>query len=181
MFFILGRYRQPLVPLLTLFAATALVDVWHRVRTKDPTGIRAPIVAALIATVACNITVHEESLAHAASYVNVGLAAAQAGDIGTSIQVLSRAIQTHPEIAEAHLNLGLALARSNRPMEAIVCFRNALMLEPSLATADAMLGRSYERTGDRESALQHYQRAIQIDPTDDRSRQALGHLMQRAP
>ncbi len=177
MFFILGRYRQPLVPLLTLFAAMALHDVWCRVRAKDLNAIRAPVVATVIAAIACNITVHEESTLNAASYMNLGLAATQAGDLGTGIKVLSRSIQAHPEIAEAHLNLGIALERSNRPLEAIICFENALKIEPSLSMADALLGGSYERIGDQEKSLQHYRRAIQIDPGDDRSRQAIERLV----
>ena len=40
LFFILGRYRQPLVPLLILFAAIGLCDLWRVIRDKDWSGIR---------------------------------------------------------------------------------------------------------------------------------------------
>ena len=143
--------------------------------------MRAPILAALIAAIVCNITVHEESTLTAASYVNVGLAAVQAGDTANGIQVLSEVIETHPEIAEAHLHLGLALDRSNRPLEAIVCYRNALTVEPSLEMVDSLLARSYDRIGDLPRALQHYRRAVQIDPTDIRSRQAIERLGGQSP
>lgn len=179
LFFILGRYRQPLVPLLILFAAIGLYDLWRVIRDKDWSGIRTPLAAALLFVVACNLQVHDESMLNASSYMNLGIAAAQTGEMGTSIKALAHAIQTHPEMAEAHLNLGHALSLTNRPHDAITCYQNALRLEPSLAMADRSLADCFERLGDRASALHHYQRAIRIDPTDDHSRLAAERLIQQ--
>ncbi len=179
LFFILGRYRQPLVPLLILFASVGLLDLWQRIRARNRTGIAAPLVATLIAMVLCNLPVHDEATLNASSYMNLGIAAAQMGDMGTSIKTLARAVQTHPEMAEAHLNLGRALSQSNRLPEAITCYQNAIQLEPNLAMGNALLAESYERLGDRQAALRHYQRAIQIDPADDQSRRGIARLTQQ--
>lgn len=176
LFFILGRYRQPLVPLLILFAAIGLCDLWRMIRDKDWSGIRAPLAAASVFVIACNIKVHDESMLNASSYMNQGIAAAQVGDLGTSIKIFARTVQMHPEMAEAHLNLGRALGLSNRVPESITCYENALQLEPELVMAEALLAEAYERVGDPQSALRHYQRAIQIDPSDDQSRQAIERL-----
>lgn len=176
LFFILGRYRQPLVPLLIPPAAAAALDIGRRIRRKDRSGVTVPLIAALIAAVVCNLPVHDESMLNASSYMNLGIAAAQLGDMGTSVQTLARAVQTHPEMAEAHLNLGRALGLSNRVPEAITCYRNAIQLDPTLAMADALLAESYERIGEPQKALIHYQRALAIDPTDSPSRAAIARL-----
>ncbi len=108
--------------------------------------------------------------------MNLGISAAQAGDLGTSIKTLAYAVQAHPEMAEAHMNLGRALDLSNRTPEAIVCYRNALKLEPSLAIVDSLLARSYEKMGDSQAALHHYRRAIQVDPSDEAARNGVERL-----
>ncbi len=43
LFFILGRYRQPLVPLLMLFAAAGALDIWHRIRAKRLDRYSSPV------------------------------------------------------------------------------------------------------------------------------------------
>ncbi len=177
LFFILGRYRQPLVALLALFAATALVDLVQRIRTKNWIAVRTPLIAATIALVACNIPVHDESMLNASSYMNLGIAAGKSGNMAVSLKSLAHAVQTHPEMPEAHVNLGRALELTNRPGAAIECYQNALMLDPNLSMVDTFLARNYEKIGDLESAIAHYRRAIQIDPDDLESRKSLDRLM----
>ena len=179
MFFILGRYREPLVPLLMPFAATGLIDIVRRAGARDWTGVRGSLVATVIALVGCNIKVHDESMLNASSYMNLGIAAGQAGDMAVSIQALAYAVQAHPEMAEAHVNLGHALDLSNRTDQAITCYQNALRLDPTLVVVDSRLASCFERIGDPERALFHYQRAVQIDPTDASSRQAVERLVDR--
>lgn len=176
LFFILGRYRQPLAPLLILPAAAGLLDLWRRLRARDGSGSRIALIATVIAAIACNLPIHDESMLNASSYMNLGIAAGQAGDMGTSIQSLARAVQTHPEMAEAHFNLGRALELTNRPADAITCYQNALHLDPTLVMVDAMLASCYERVGERQLALEHYRRAVQIDPTDKVSQDGMERL-----
>jgi tetratricopeptide (TPR) repeat protein len=175
-FFILGRYRQPLVPLAILFASTGLHDLYWRFRNRNWIAIRIRVVVTIVALIVCNLPVHDESMLRASSYMNMGIAAGQAGNLGVSIPALYRAIESHPEMVEAYVNLGKAMEMSNRPEDAITCYEAALEIEPTLIMADAALGQVHARLGDRTRAIYHLERAIQIDPSDFQSKQLLSTL-----
>ena len=112
----------------------------------------------------------------ASSYMNMGIAAGQAGNLGVSIPALYRAVEAHPEMVEAYVNLGKAMQMSNRPEDAIACYEAALQIEPNLSMVDAALGETYALIGDRQRAIYHFERAILIDPTDIQSIQLLEAL-----
>lgn len=176
MFFILGRYRQPLVPIGVLFASLGILDIANRIRDQNWTSIRIPLGGFITSLIFCNLPVHDESMLRASSYMNMGIAAGQAGNLGVSIPALYRAIQSHPEMVEAYVNLGKAMEMSNRPEDAIQCYEAALELEPNLIMVDAALGQVHAQLGNRQRASYHFQRAVELDPTDVRSRQALSEL-----
>ena len=176
LFFILGRYRQPLVPMSVLFAAVAIWDISKRIRTRCWRSMRLSIAGFLSTAILCNLPVHDESMLRASSYMNMGIAAGQAGNLGVSIPALYRAVEAHPEMVEAYVNLGKAMQMSNRPEDAIACYEAALQIEPNLSMVDAALGETYALIGDRQRAIYHFERAILIDPTDIQSIQLLEAL-----
>ena len=176
LFFILGRYRQPLVPIAVLFAAVGITDIVKRIRNRDRSSIRLSIGASLTALILCNLPVHDESMLRASSYMNMGIAAGKAGNMGVSIPALYQAIESHPEMVEAYVNLGKAMEMSNRPNDAIACYQAALQIEPSLIMVDAALGKIYAQLGEQGRAIGHLQRAIQLDPDDQQSLEILKML-----
>ena len=175
-FFILGRYRQPLVPLSILFASIGVHDLYLRFRNRNWIAVRSRIGVTIAAFVVCNLPVHDESMLRASSYMNMGIAAGQAGNLGVSIPALYRAIESHPEMVEAYVNLGKAMEMSNRLEDAITCYEAALEIEPTLIMADAALGQVHARLGHRTQAIYHLERAIQIDPSDFYSQQLLSTI-----
>ena len=179
LFFILGRYREPLVPLLILFAAGGLPKLVSMIRQRSFREHRLAIIATIAALVVCNLPVHDESTLNASSYMNVGVAAGKNGDIGESIEFLSAAIESHPEMAEAHANLGRALESSNRMELAIECYQNALLIDPRLQPVDLWLAEAFERIGDRPNAAIHYQRALELNPADGAAEQGLRRVRGR--
>ena len=175
-FFILGRYRQPLVPLAILFGSTGLHDLYWRFRDRNWNAIRSRTGVTIAALIVCNLPVHDESMLRASSYMNMGIAAGQTGNLGVSIPALYRAIESHPEMVEAYINLGKAMEMSNRLDDAITCYEAALKIEPGLIMADAALGQVHARLGHQTRAIYHLERAIQIDPSDFQSQQLLSTL-----
>ena len=61
LFFILGRYRQPLVPMSVLFAAVAIWDISKRIRTRCWRSMRLSI-AGFLSTAILSTLVHDESM-----------------------------------------------------------------------------------------------------------------------
>nr|WP_255712470.1 tetratricopeptide repeat protein [Rhodopirellula sp. JC740] len=173
LFFILGRYRNPVAVLLIPFAAAGVMDLYQRLRNRDWRSVGIAGLVLLLAAVACNITVHEEQSLQAGCYMNMGISAAKAGDLQTGIRLLHQAIAEFPEMAEGYLNLGRAYMLSGQPGRAAQCFQNALTLDPRLVEVHSQLGEALEMSGYREAAIQQYERALMVDPSDPRATEGL--------
>ncbi|MGV3483374.1 MAG: tetratricopeptide repeat protein [Planctomycetaceae bacterium] len=176
LFFVLGRYRNPIAILLIPFAAAGLVDLSVRMRERRWRPIGAAAAVLLLSAVICNIPVHEERSLEASCYMNMGISASQAGDLPSGIQLLQRAILEFPEMAEGYVNLGRAYMLNRQPDQAVQCFQTALSLDPRLVGVHFQLGEAFEYSGERQLAIDQYQRALSIYPSDARAADALRRL-----
>ncbi|WP_145391522.1 ArnT family glycosyltransferase [Stieleria neptunia] len=174
-FFILGRYRNPVAILFIPFAAAGAVDLFVRVRERRWRSI--PVVAVLLVSgVFCNIRVHEERSLHASCYMNMGISACKAGNLPAGIQLLQKAIDGFPEMAEGYVNLGRAYMLNRQPDLAAQCFQTALALDPRLLGVHFQLGEALEYSGQRQRAIEQYQRALAETPPDARAAEALSRI-----
>lgn len=176
LFFILGRYRNPVAILFIPFAAVGLVDLYVRVRERKWRSTIAAAAAITLSAIICNLAVHEERSLEASCYMNMGIAASMAGDLPTGIELLQKAIAEFPEMAEGYVNLGKAYMLNRQPDRAAKCFQNALVLDPRLVGVHFLLGEAFEYTGRRQQAIEQYQRALATDPSDARASQALSRI-----
>lgn len=175
LFFILGRYRNPVAILFIPFAAAGLVDLIVRVRERRWRS--ASVVAVLLLSgILCNIRVHEERSLQASCYMNMGISACKAGNLPEGIQLLENAVTEFPEMAEGYVNLGRAYMLNRQPDRAAKCFEYALILDPRLVGAHFQLGEALEYSGQRQQAIEQYERALMIDPSDTRASEALGRI-----
>jgi tetratricopeptide (TPR) repeat protein len=175
LFFILGRYRNPVAILLIPFAAAGVVDLAERIRERRWRSISVAVVL-LLSGIFCNIRVHEERSLQASCYMNMGISACQAGNLPVGIELLQNAIAEFPEMAEGYLNLGRAYMLNGQPDRAAQCFQNALILDPRLVGVHFQLGEAFESCGERQQAIEQYQRALTINPSDARASEALSRL-----
>ncbi len=175
-FFILGRYREPLVPLLILFAAGGIPALVQMLRTRDWASYLIPIAGTLLSIVVCNLPIHDESMLNASSYMNAGVAAGMNDDLRESIEYLLNAIAAEPELAEAYANLGRAYEQSNEPEKAILCYKEALLVDPLLEPVDTWLGSLLESEGARTDAIESYRRALDKNPLDEIAREGVTRL-----
>jgi 4-amino-4-deoxy-L-arabinose transferase-like glycosyltransferase len=175
-FFILGRYREPLAPLLIIFAAGGLPVLFEMFRTKTWAQYRLPIAMTTVSMVVCNLPIHDESMLNASSYMNAGIAAGMNGDLRESIDYLLNAVEAEPALAEGYANLGRAYQQNNEPEKAIRCYQQALLVDPLLEPVDTWLGSLYESMGARPEAITSYRQALEKNPADEPARQGLERL-----
>ena len=175
-FFILGRYREPLVPLLILFAAGGTPVLINMLRSRDWASFRTPIGVTIVSIVVCNLPIHDESMLNASSYMNAGVAAGMNDDLRESIDYLLNAIDAEPGLAEAYANLGRAYEQSNEPQKAIRCYQQALAIDPLLEPVDTWLGSLFEVMDEPAEAMESYQRALRKNPFDEVAQQGLTRL-----
>ncbi|MFQ5415137.1 MAG: glycosyltransferase family 39 protein [Phycisphaerae bacterium] len=175
-FYVLARYRFPLVPLLIPFAAVGCVRCWGLVRAGAWRRLVWPFVAACVVAVVVNRRVHDERRLDALAQMNAGVALGQLGDMEMALRFLRRAVVMHPTSAEAEFNLGYGLSQVGDYRGAIERYRRAQALWPGLPGVDYLMGVAYDGLGRREDALRHYGRAVEVDPADEAARDAVRRL-----
>ena len=105
-FYVFGRYRFPLVPLLVLFAGAGLMQMIHfykQGRWRPLFGTIAVFCACAIFT---NWPVFEFSGPGAGGYNNLSNAYYKQGKVEEAIQTALKAIEVEPSYGVAHYNIG---------------------------------------------------------------------------
>ncbi len=177
-FYVLARYRYPLVPLLIPFAAAGCVEVWRR-RRHLPTLVR-PLCLAILAAMLTNWQTKGEDRLDAMAEMNAGIALAQAGEIEEAAQYFANAVAGHPTSAEANHNLAQALAVQGKYAEAIPYYETAIQSQPALIGVQFNLAVALERTGSAAQALKHFEIAVQQDPGDAVAQAAIKRLQPKS-
>lgn len=175
-FYVLGRYRYPLVPLLVMFAAAGIVEFGRLAKARRWGALAVAAVAGCVAALVANWPIHDERRLDTLAYMNLGVSLAQQGDLEAGTGWLRRAVELHEGSVEAHFNLGQALALAEDDEAAIREYEAALMLEPSLAEGHVFAALALERVGRLEAALGHYRRAAELNPKDTEARAAIRRL-----
>lgn len=178
-FYVLARYRFPLVPLLMPFAAAGCVELWRR-RGQMHTVVR-PLSMAIATALLVNWPIQNERQLDALADMNAGVALAQAGEIDQAAEYFVFAVAGHPASAEANYNLALALALQGKHSEAIPYYENAIRSHSELIGAHYNLAVALEQVGRAEEALTHYEIAARQDPGDAEARAAIERLHQKNP
>lgn len=176
LFYVMARYRFPLVPLLMPFAGAGCVFGWDAVRKRDYRYLVWPLVVAVAAAVVANFPVHDERRLDAMARMNLGVALARDGRVADATEQFRRAVSDHPGSAEAHNNLAQALAVQGEYGATIPHYEAALAIEPGLVGVDYNFGVALERVGRIEEALSHYEQATRLDPTDQDALRAVERL-----
>ncbi len=175
-FYVLARYRYPLVPFLALFAGAGLERAHAAFRTFQRRSVVRPLVAGFVAAVVVNWPINPERTLYAMACQNLGAVLAQEGRLSEATAWFERAAAMEPDSAEVHLNLGMAYAVQNRFVEAEKHYRAALRLEPALIHAHYNLAVALEALGLPAEAAEQYRRALEVDPGDADARAALNRL-----
>jgi tetratricopeptide (TPR) repeat protein len=161
-FFVLARYRYPLVPILALFAGVAFTAFVNAARRRDFASVVPATVLALFAAVFVNWPLDDRD-PRAPTYANLGNAMADAGKIDDGKGMLERAVALSPRFAEAHLALGHLRYQSGDVDGAEASYRQAIDLQLPSAAAWNNLGMIAANRGRRDEAMEMFQRAIDID------------------
>jgi tetratricopeptide (TPR) repeat protein len=106
--------------------------------------------------------------------LNQGAQAMRSGDWTDAIASFTRAVELHPDSAEAHFNLGLAQLESSHWQEALTALNAAIKLSPRLRGAHLFLGVARYRTNDYPAAISALRRETQIDATNGKAFMWLG-------
>jgi tetratricopeptide (TPR) repeat protein/4-amino-4-deoxy-L-arabinose transferase-like glycosyltransferase len=197
-FYVVARYRHPLVPIVLLFAAAGLngsLDLLlggprqavapakrggARKAAGGPQPVPSPgwrrrwlpglIGAGLVAVVVYVpiIEVRDQT------YLNLGSLLAQEGRPVEAIDALSKAVSLDPGHAEPHFRLGLAFRDAGQLKPAIEELTAAVQLRPDHADAHIALGVLLRGEGRSAASLEHFRAAARHAPESVEARTNLG-------
>ena len=164
LFFVMGRYRYPLVPVLALFAAAALVESYGAWRRRERGRLGRTAVLFLVLAVPCNWPIHGDVDPRTVTGYSLGRALVERGRFEEGRALLREVLEREPGFADAHYALGDAFFREGRPAEARSHHEQALTHDPRHAPAETGLGMVLYRAGETERAVERFRRAIELDP-----------------
>ncbi len=164
LFYIFGRYRISLVPVLAIFAGAGVVhgfSLWRERRVRD--GLACVFLFALTAAVV-SAPVAGNAGPSAGGYNNLSNALVKQGRVNDAIESLQQALGLRADYGAAHYNLGNLYASAGRLEEATTHLREATRLYPRFAEAHSNLGTVLARRGDLAAAIEEFRHAIEINP-----------------
>ncbi|TMA08855.1 MAG: tetratricopeptide repeat protein [Deltaproteobacteria bacterium] len=162
LFYVFGRYRFSMVPLLTLFAGVGLVEGFAVYRDRAVRRGLACVAALALTAAMVYLPVAGKAAPSATGYVNVSNALADQGRISEAIESLRQALLVRPTYGLAHYNLGNLLASQGKLDEAKYHFEEAIRINPGYAEAHNNLANVLAMQGELKEAIQHFRRALEL-------------------
>lgn len=166
MFYVMGRYRYPIVPFVLLFAALALVQGFALVRVGAWRALVPALAALGVAAVAANWPIYSRDAQIAMTHVNAGAALMAAGRLDEAEAQYEASLKLDPTAPEAWSNLGTLHGRSGRLPQAVECLQRAVSIRPDDPRFRMRLGTAYYMNGDTPRAVAELTRSTELFPQD---------------
>lgn len=162
LFYVLGRYRYPVVPVLAVFAGVAVASLPAWWRQTPGRRVRAIAVTFAVAVVA-NLPLIPENAMRATTAYNLAYEFQTQHQTDRAIRAYRQAIDLWPQYGAARINLGSLLSEQGDHSGAMEQFQEAARRDPMLVEAHVNIGNELAGRGMYEAALREYETAIAID------------------
>lgn len=176
-FFVLDRYRYPLVPVLVLFAGAGLAGIGQHWRSHGGAERARTIGLVAAALVACNWPLLSPGTMRALTHANMASALRDDGLLEQAEAEYRTALRLQPELAVAHANLGALLTRRGQPRAALEHCEEAVRLDPESPAAHVNLGVVLGNLGRTREAAAAFASAVRLDPRDAGAHANLGRAL----
>jgi len=172
-FYIFGRYRFPLVPLLTLFAGAAVAELGNLFRNRGR-SLAVAFVVLLASALIVNWPIYGIHGPGSVGYNNLSNAYYKQGKVTEAINAARQALQVEPDLGVAHYNLGNLYAAQGKFDIAKQYFERAMAIYPNYAEVRTNYGQLIAERGDLETGIRYFRQAIRLNPSIIRAHLNLG-------
>jgi 4-amino-4-deoxy-L-arabinose transferase-like glycosyltransferase len=171
-FYVVARYRYPLVPFFALLGGAGLAGAraWVASRSRGEVAVCGALVLGL-ALVSSSVSGMPKASMAAVTHFNLGNFFRQEGRLERAREHYAQARALDPELDDAARNLAGTLVELGRPEEALAVLQQAVAADPddaglqrSLAGLHVELAAGREARGDAAGALAHYRSALELAP-----------------
>jgi tetratricopeptide (TPR) repeat protein len=166
-FFVASRYRLPILPILAVFAGTALARAGAALGARRVRELLLPSAAAVVFLVVANAGLPAMPRAFSSdTYSDMGTSHFERGRLDEAASWYERALELDPANAEAAHNLGAIWLKRGRTEQAEPLFRRVLASWPEDAKALVNLGNVFLQRGEPYRAGRYYLEVARRDPAD---------------
>lgn len=165
-FFVVARYRLPMVPALMVFGAFAivwLVGAGVKGKWRDLAAVAAGI-ALLAVAVNTNFYRVNPLSGFAQSHYRLGVIHGLKGRPEEALESYRQALELDPDIVPARVSVGILLSKAGEYPEAKAELQRATEMDPTYEKGFYNLGLVYSEEGKPDSALIMMQRAVELKP-----------------
>jgi tetratricopeptide (TPR) repeat protein len=177
LFYIFGRYRFPLVPLLTLFAGAGVVHGYDLFKEKRSRELVECAVALLVVGSVVWWPVVGKPGPSAPGYTYLANGYAKEGLTVEAIRSAQEALKIDPTYGVAHYNLANLYAESGRLDDAVQHYREAIRVYPRFVEARGNLANALAMRGNLPEAIAQYSEALKLSPVQSRIHYGLGNVL----
>ncbi len=164
-FYVFGRYRFPLVPLLALFAGAGIAEAAALCQKKNFRPLTIAAILGLAAGIVVNWPIMGITGPGPGGYNNLANAYSKEGKIERAIETAKLAIAVEPNHGIAHFNLGNLYAALGRFDLVRPQFEETLRVYPNYAEAHSNLGQLLAEQGDVDGGIREFRQAIELNPS----------------
>ena len=166
LFYVLARYRFPMVPILALFAAAGLLELVRLVRQAEWRRLARIGLLISIPAIGCNWSLRGSVDPRTITYYSLGSALIEQGRFTEGQDQLDKALTLDPDFGNARYKLGDSMLKQGKPFEALRYFERTIQRDTRHADAHTGLGMALLMLGDPARAASHFETAIELKPED---------------
>ncbi|MBX3422506.1 MAG: tetratricopeptide repeat protein [Pirellulaceae bacterium] len=182
LFYVFARYRYPLVPMVTLFAAAGLVSAWQLWTERQfPAALREIVPATLLAFLIGIATcwplpdLHSDEV----TYFSVGSALNDLERYDEGLEQFEEAIRIRPNFAPAYNNMASGAMSQKKWQVAEGFLRKALAIDRNNSNALANLAFVQIELSKFDEAEKLLKRSVELDPYSILALKSLSRLETR--
>ncbi|NNE09423.1 MAG: hypothetical protein HKN20_12755, partial [Gemmatimonadetes bacterium] len=180
LFYIFGRYRAPLVPVLIPVAACGILALVRALRARDTSALGKYGAVLAVSMIVINIPMLEEPLEESVSFVNAALFHIDREEWEPAERYLQSALALDPQSPSGYRELGRVLIAQEKFQEGAVALDRAAQLAPGWVNPRIDKGELLMRFGRFDEALIEYREADRLLPGNEFIRGRLAELERRA-
>jgi tetratricopeptide (TPR) repeat protein len=174
LYFTNSRYKMLFMPLVCLFAGTAVLKAFDLLKKKNAAPLFLGAAVCLSASALLSVKVASYSTEVIENLI--GVSYAQKGDVMNAEKCFAKAISINPADPVSRYNLGTLYLGMKKFPEAEKEFKEALRLNPDYPDAHNNLGTIYLKTDRLAAALSHFRDSLRINPQQENIKMAIADL-----
>ena len=180
LFFVSGRLRIPVTPILMLYAGYAVVAIVQGWRSRDTIrNMTFPAAGGIVLGVGLLLLQPQVEQGYAHEYIKLGQVAFDRGDFAKAEEQFRASVAQRPTV-DGLTNLGNSLAAQKKMNEAAEQYRAALRMDSTAALAWFNFGNLWMQSQKPQYAYGYWKKALDYNPRLADAHRNLGLLLMQA-